>query len=140
MIQYKYNMNIIKKIKKLNLPADKYVIIGSGILDALGIRPAVDVDISVTKDLYNKLLETGEWGKEERYGKIFLKKDIFEVNPRLDWENYKTTTEDANRTAMFIEGIPFLNLDELCKFKLALGREKDIKDILLIKKYQESHP
>lgn len=132
-------MNIIEKIKELNLPSDKYVIIGSGTLDVLGIRSAVDIDISVTKDLYIKLKETGVWKKEERYGKIFLKKDIFEVNPKLDWENYKTTTEEANRSALFLEGIPFMNLDELCKFKQALGREKDIKDIVLIKKYQESH-
>jgi len=31
-------MNIIEKAKKLNFPSGEYVIVGSGILEALGIR------------------------------------------------------------------------------------------------------
>lgn len=129
-------MNIIQRIKELNFPPDKYVVVGSGILDILGIRVAVDIDISVTKDLHEELSKSGEWKEEEKYGKIFLKNDVFEINPELYWEKYKTTTEEAISSALIIEGIPFMNLGELIKFKQALGREKDIEDIELINKYQ----
>ncbi|MFZ2072199.1 MAG: hypothetical protein WA101_01060 [Minisyncoccia bacterium] len=132
-------MNIIQKIKELNLPQDKYVVIGSGILDVLGIRTAVDIDISATKDLHQKLRETGEWEEFEKYGKIFLKKDVFEINPQLHWDEYKTTTEEAIESALMVEDIPFMNLDELYEFKKASGREKDIKDIELIIKYRENN-
>ncbi|MBK5215859.1 MAG: zinc ABC transporter substrate-binding protein [Candidatus Pacebacteria bacterium] len=132
-------MNIIKEIKKLNFPPTQYVIVGSGTLDVLGIRAANDIDIVVTKDLHEKLRKTGEWKEEERYGKIFLIKEGFDIIPQLDWENYKTTTEEAIQNALIIEGINFMNLDELCKFKTALGREKDFKDIELIKKYKDTH-
>lgn len=132
-------MNIIQKIKELNLPSNKYVIVGSGTLDILGIRSAFDIDISVTKDLHEELRKSGEWKEEEKYGKIFLKKDVFDINPELRWEKYKTTTEEAITSALIIEDIPFMNLDELIKFKQALGREKDIKDIELIKIYREKH-
>ncbi len=131
-------MNILTKIKKLNFPIDKYVVVGSGILEVLGIRTALDIDIVVTSDLHVKLRETGEWKEEERYGYIFLKKDVFEIIPKLDWEDYKTTTEEAIESAFFIEDVPFMNLEELVKFKTALGREKDFKDIELIKNYLES--
>lgn len=129
-------MNIIQKIKELNFPPDQYVVFGSGTLDILGIRSAVDIDISVTKDLHEELRKSGEWKEEEKYGKIFLKNDVFEINPELCWEKYKTTTEEAITCALIIEDIPFINLDELIKFKQALGREKDFKDIELINKYQ----
>ncbi len=131
-------MNILNKIKELNLPRDQYVIIGSGIMDILGIREASDIDIAVTPYLYNILKKTGEWKEEERYGYIFLKKGIFEIIPKLDWEKYKTTTEEAITSSILIEDVSFMNLDELCKFKNALGREKDKKDIELINEYQNN--
>lgn len=128
-------MDIIQKIKELNLPKGQYVVIGSGVMDILGIRRANDIDLSVTKELHQKLRKTGEWEEFENYGKIFLKKDVFEINGELNWDKYKTTTEEAIKTAFSIDGIPFMNIEELLKFKMASGREKDFKDIELIKEY-----
>lgn len=130
-------MDIIQKIKELNLPKNQYVVIGSGILDILGIRKANDIDLSVTKSLHQKLRDTGEWEEFERYGKIFLKKDVFEVNGELNWDKYETTTEEAVKTSLVVDDVPFLNLEETIKFKTASGRKKDLKDIELIKKYYE---
>jgi hypothetical protein len=132
-------VNIIQKIKKLNLPPDKYVVVSSGIMDVLGIRKAGDIDIAVTSDLHQKLRETGKWNEEQKYGKIYLKKDVFEIIPQLNWDKYNITTEEAIKSALIIEGIPFMNLDELIKFKTALGREKDFKDIELIKDYLKNN-
>jgi len=132
-------MNIIQKIKELNLPNDQYVVIGSGTMSALGIREANDIDMSVTEELFSKLKQSGEWEESEKYGRPFLKKDIFDLNKSLGWEKYSITLEEANKSALFIEGIPFMNLNELIKFKTALGREKDFKDIELIKKYQKDN-
>ena len=133
-------MNIIEKIKKLNLTMGEYVIIGSGILDALGIRKANDIDISALPQLYSRLRATGEWNEEERYGKIFLKRNGIEINPQLSWSAYPTSTEEAISSAMIIDGIPFMNLKELRKFKKALGRYKDFADIILIDEYLREHP
>lgn len=127
--------SIIEKIKGLNFPALQYVIVGSGTLDALGIRKASDIDIAVLPELHKKLCENSDWEKIERYGKIFLKKEGIDIIPSLDWSEYSTTTEEAIQSALIIDGIPFLNLQELKKFKKALGREKDFADIKLIDEY-----
>lgn len=127
--------SIIEKIKELNFPSDQYVIVGSGPLDALGIRSASDLDIAILPELHKKLCENPEWEQIERYGKIFLKREGIDIIPSLDWEKYSTTTEEAIQSALIIEGIPFLNLHELKKFKTALGREKDFADIKLIDEY-----
>jgi hypothetical protein len=132
-------MNIINKLKELNLPNGEYVVTGAGIMEALGIRDSNDIDIAVTKDLFDELQSTGEWQEVEMYGKIFLKKEGVDVIPTLNWDKYPTTTEEAIASAVIIEGFPFMNLDELCKFKTALGREKDLRDIELIRKYQENN-
>ena len=128
-------MSIIKKIKNLELPFGKYVVIGSGILEPLGIRIASDIDIAALPELHEQLRLTGQWKEELRHNKIFLKRNAIEINPRLSWSNYQTTTQEAIASATVIDGIPFMNLVELCKFKKALGREKDIKDIQLIDEY-----
>ena len=44
------------------------------------------------------------------------------------------TTEEAVSSCLVVKGVNFMNLDELIKFKEALGREKDFKDIELIKR------
>lgn len=130
-------MNIIEKIKKLNLPRDQYVIVSGSVLDVLGIRKASDIDIVVTKKLFDEMRGTGEWQEVEKYNRIFLNREGFDIIPQLNWEKYTTTAEEAISSAFVIEGIPFMNLDELIKFKTALGREKDFKDIELIKNYQK---
>ena len=131
-------MNLIQKIKELNFPKDQYVVVGSGILDVLGIRTASDIDIAVTKDLHQKLRELGNWEENERHDKIFLKKDVYEIIPQLNWEKYNTNTEEVISSALIIEDIPFMNLFELIKFKTALGREKDFMDIKLINEYLDN--
>lgn len=130
-------MDILARIKELDFPFGQYVVVGSGTLDALGIRPACDIDIAVTPELFNKLQKDGDWEEEKRYGKIFLKKNDVEIIPQLSWEEYPTTASQAIASALVINGIPFMNLEELKKFKKALGRVKDKNDIDLIEQYEK---
>ena len=118
----------------------EYVVIGAGILEALGIRNTNDVDVIVKPILFEKLRESKIYKEEMRWGKIFLIGDQTEIGTKLDWENYSTTIEEAINTAMIINGIPFLNIKETIKFKKAMGREKDTRDIKLIKGYLKKHP
>ena len=50
-------------------------------------------------------------------------------------EDYRPNTKNLLKNADIINGVPFLQLNELLKFKEALGREKDVKDIELINQY-----
>ena len=135
MVFKKNNMGILGRVKKLNFPTGEYVVIGGGILEALGIRNTHDVDIIVALKLFEKLRESKIYKEEIRWGKVFLIGDGVEIGAKLDWENYSTTIEEAIKTATIINGVPFLNLQETIKFKQAMGREKDFKDIELIEKY-----
>jgi len=132
-------MTIIERVKELHLPLGRYVVIGSGTLDALGLRSANDIDIAALPELYQQLRATGEWKEEERYQKIFLIKEGVEINPQLEWEDFPTTTQQAIDSALVIDGVPFLNLEELRKFKLAFGRQKDFDDIALIDRYLDQN-
>ena len=133
------NMNIFERVKKLNFPLGEYVVIGASILEAIGIRNTHDVDIIVAPQLFEKLRESKIYKEEIKWGKIFLIGDEIEIGTKLDWENYSTTIEEAINTAAIINGVPFLNLEETIKFKRAMGRKKDFKDIELIESYLKNY-
>lgn len=128
-------MNIIKEVKKLKFPRGEYVVVGSGILSVLNLRKAKDIDIAVTAPLLKKLRASGRWKEVIRYNKVFLERKKVDIITRLNWNKYSTTTAKAIKTAVIIDGVYFLNIRETIKFKTALGRAKDFRDIKLLKKY-----
>ena len=128
-------MDIFKKLTFLDFPQGNYVVIGSGILAALGLREANDLDIAVDSILLSRLKKDKGYKKEFRYNKLFLVKDNVEIITQLDWEDYPTKISEAIKSAELIEGFPFLNIEETVKFKKALGRNKDFEDIKLIENY-----
>ena len=132
-------MNIIEEVKKLSFPVGEYVVISGGTLAALGIRSTSDIDIAVTSNLYNTLRASGEWRERKQYNQVFLELGLVTIIPRLDWEAYPTTTEEAIGAAIVIDDIPFMNLLEVRRFKMALNREKDRADIALIDAYLKEH-
>lgn len=130
-------MDIFKKLAELNLPLGEYVLVGSGPLAARGLREANDLDIVVSHKLFSILHDSGKYKEVEKYGLIFLQSGDVEIIPQLDWDAYQTVVEEAIRTADIINGFPFLSIPETIKFKTAMGREKDFKDIELLKNYLE---
>jgi hypothetical protein len=133
-------MTIFERIKMLNFPFGKYVVVG-GAMEAHGIRTANDIDIVVTQDLFNEL-EKESWDEiktypEQSYGiKKILKKEGLDIISHYSYnEDYYKPAEELMASADIIEGIPFVSLHELLQWKKAAKREKDIQDVLLIEKY-----
>jgi len=134
-------MDIFEEVKSLNFPLGEYLVLGSGPLAARGIREYKDIDILVKEKLYDELIKHG-WKTVEINGVNgkfeVLKNGKFEVDKRVWCGNYKPDTDNLTKNAEIINGVPFMPLEELVKFKTALGREKDLKDIALIRKYLEN--
>ena len=131
-------MNIFKKLQELNFPLGEYVLVGSGPLAARGLREANDLDIAVTDKLWQQLVNSGNYKTEEKYGRIFLvehNSEDVDIIKQLNWKSYPTTVEEAIATADIIQGFPFLSIPETIKFKTALGREKDFRDIKMLEDY-----
>ena len=134
-------MNIFKKLQELNFPLGEYVLVGSGPLAARELREASDLDIAVTDKLWQQLFDSGKYKIEERYGRLFLAEpdsEDVDIIKQLDWEAYPTTVEEAIASADIIQGFPFLSIPETIKFKTALGREKDFRDIKMLEDYLAS--
>ncbi|MEX0998993.1 MAG: zinc ABC transporter substrate-binding protein [Thermodesulfobacteriota bacterium] len=128
-------MNILQKVKALNLPTDQYVLVGGGVLAAHKIREAPDIDLVVTQALFDEMKRTGEWREGEKpNGGPALYKDEIEVYLDVNCDSYNPTTQELIERAESIEGIQVISLHDLLKFKRGYGRPKDRVDIELIEK------
>jgi len=119
---------LLTELAKLNLPKDQFVVYGSGPMGIRGIRKIKDLDLVVSKGLWKKLAEKypSEVGNKLRInlGKIeILDKPVV------------GTVESLIKEADIIGGIRYVKLETLIKLKRKMGREKDFRDIKLIKNY-----
>jgi predicted nucleic acid-binding protein len=128
--------NIILRVKKLDLPEGQYMVTGSAILQILGIRAAQDIDLLVSPELFKELKEKRGWPVHPKYPSSIDNEDkTAGAKQSLDFMKQNYTLDEALKLAYWYEGIPFMGLELLIDAKTQLGREKDLKDIELIKEY-----
>jgi hypothetical protein len=127
------DMSFADKINDLNLPKNSFVVVGSGILVALGIRESSDIDLIVSQEVYD-LFDAAGWDHDNWSDQVVLKKDVFEIG--RDW--YGQNVEQLLKHVQYVDGVPYLSLDEVYEWKKRLRRNKDLVDLKLIDSYRNS--
>lgn len=131
-------MDILRIIKELNFPKNQYVVIGGAALELYGIRKAVDIDLAVTKVLFEDLQKKG-WGLytcEKWKHLLNANYDDIEVLSEISTGNgFKIEIEEAIEKASIINDIPVLSLEQIYLWKKSASREKDLKDLELIEEF-----
>ena len=124
---------LLTEFKELNLPEGKYVIYGSGPLGVREIRKVHDLDVVVADDLYQKLVKKYPKHEKRDERKRFIKLGKIEIIPASHSliKNIKKTISKADT----IDGLKFVKLEDLIKWKKKMGRPKDFEDVKLIKNY-----
>lgn len=131
--------SIGERVKKLGLPLDQLIVIGSGVLEAHGIRQANDVDLVVTREVFEGLSADVTWKSDKaESGSLRLSKNDYEVY--YDWSDSGSEYPDFDDLLMYsteIQGIRYVSLEYLRERKLSRGWEKDLEDVKLIDRYLE---
>lgn len=128
-------MEILERVKSLQLPMGTYAVFGSGLLGVYSMRPTKDIDLVVIEELYNKLKNEGWDERESANGVVCLTLDEFEIFKNWEFDNYHPDVAQLIADADIIDNVPFVRLEEVLKWKKAYGREKDLIDIQLIEHY-----
>ncbi|MEU0738684.1 hypothetical protein [Streptomyces sp. NPDC006134] len=128
-----------QELVSLGLPADGYVIAGSGPMFAHGLRDDIgDIDVVAGESAWRVALELGRpeaapLGYAQR---IVLSGGVIEV---LDgWFGYPV--DSLILESETIEGIKFMPLKKVLEWKIkfrenGVGRDKDSRDIALLQEY-----
>ncbi len=131
--------SIFTSIEKLNFPPEQFMIVGSGVMDAKGIRKSNDLDILVSQDLFEKCESEGwdvkPWTWKGDPNQHWLKKGDIELMLEMRYEGENVSLEQMKNGAEQVNGIWFLSLDQLLNVKRRSGRESDLKDIEMVEKY-----
>lgn len=123
-------MSVIDKVQALQLPDDQYVVIGSGLLDAWGLRESHDVDLVVSGELFESLARSGRYTLGSKpNGDRFLSDDTYEI---FDNWGEEGTFEQLYRYSIMVDTVRFVSPDYLIRQKADRGWEKDLQDIMLI--------
>ena len=106
---------VFKELEKLDLSKDKYIVInGASLVSQDIIDETDDIDLTCSKEFYNKLdwpTRIGAFGKEVKY------KDCFEISDNL----YEY------QDIVLINSYRFLSLEDCLEIKKRLNRPKDKK-------------
>ena len=133
----------VDKVKALNLPLDQIIVIGSGILDQLGIRPASDIDLAASSDLMKKFSEeSGDWIKkfDDNQRFYFVKDDgSAEVWDGWVFDGQVVSYGELLSQSVEYDGVRFVDLKFLRKWKSWRGREKDVQDVKLIDEWRANN-
>lgn len=133
-------MDIVSEVKKLNLPTGKYAVVGSGAMAIRNIRPAHDIDLIVTKDIYGQLKASG-WKEVHFSGTLrpwVLFNGPFDVSTSWSVGDYLPKPTELIKNADNIGGVAFVRLEDLLKWKKTCRTDKDLADIKLIEAYLNS--
>ena len=129
----------INAVKELGLPEEDYVIIGSGILCALSIRQADDIDIVVSERIFNSLSQSDDWNRNSfDDGTFVLVKGVYEIGADRKLEGAKPTLEELKEDQTLVHGVPFISIKRIMGLKLERGWAKDLVDVELIQAYLHS--
>ena len=111
---------IFKKLDKLELDKNKYIVIsGASLVVQDIINETDDIDLTCSTDYYNKI----SWNKKiGSFEKEIKQKDVFEVSDNL--------YDDKN--VIIINGYKFMNLEKCYDIKKMLNRKKDKKTIEIL--------
>jgi hypothetical protein len=127
----------LKQLKSLNLPSSEFVVIGGGCLAIHNLRDTNDVDILVTKELWNDLIFKYPITEEESiiFGNVeILGRKHFAWNP-----NGFSDVADIINKSKKIDGINYAQLDFVKLAKLKTNRTKDLIDVELIDEFLGLH-
>lgn len=128
--------DFIAAVKNLSLGKDDYIVIGSGILCALEIREADDIDIVVSKKEFDRFEDDPEWKRNSSSdGTFVLVNGVYELSLDRIFQNAEPTLEELKRGQIIVDGVPFISLDQVIELKQKRGLDKDIRDIDLIETY-----
>lgn len=131
---------IQEKIQSLNFPVGKYIVLGGASLAMRGMRETRDIDILVIPEFFEELIRQG-WTLdsefEQKWHRKRLVREDVEVYQNLYFDAKKESVdaEEVIKIAEMIDGISFQPLDHLLMAKQDSGREKDLRDVELIRSY-----
>lgn len=130
----------LTEIKKLNLPSAEFIVVGGACLAVHNLRDTNDIDILVTKELWNELIFKYEI-IQTPFGESLKLRNSIEVLGKgsVYLPEGFSTVKQLLETSQYVNGVNYADLTFVKQVKLQLARPKDLIDVELIDEYLGLH-
>ena len=131
-------------IRYLSIPTTEYAVVGSGVLEAHGIREAVDTEIVCTDERYRQLAAipgtvVKQWDNGNTCVIVPTPAGVVEVNCADSYSGGTFPGFDIIlNSAEVIDGVSFIGLHAMRSWKAEAARLKDLADVAAIDAYLAS--
>jgi hypothetical protein len=135
MVQYG-EVNHIETLKSLDLREAHFAVFASGVMAALGLRPNKDLDIIVTRSLWNERCADQPRGKLD-----FCAILAPQIEAWVEWIGFteEQIEQDLIGNPFYAHGIPFVRLGRVIEYKELKwneqGSRKDLADVEQIRDF-----
>lgn len=131
-------MKAYQKLDSLNLNTSDYLIMGTGIMFALGIRDIsdfTDIDLFVNENGWNKVKNIFENKYNSKWKCYYI--DIFDglISIYNEWRPEKYDFYKLFEKSILINGYHYMSLEDVIDWKQKMNRDKDKIHIEMIKNY-----
>jgi hypothetical protein len=108
-------------------------------MDVLGLRQADDIDLCISRTLFDELVSDDRWSLETKQGQPYVRRGDCEAWLAWDANDVTPNFEELMADGNTIGGYHFVALKRLLRWKQTMRRPKDLPDIKLIEEYLESN-
>lgn len=123
---------VVERIRRLEIAKRDYVLVGSSVLEVLGLREAADVDLVVTSEVYEAFREKHGWHEfTQANGKKVLSHEGSNLMTVWAGDQLKQLRQGVTT----VDGVRIMSIEKLIEGKLQLGRRKDFADVKLLRRY-----
>ena len=127
---------LFDSVKNLNLPSSDFAIFGSGPLVVRGIIPqANDVDVICRGSAWDIVRSVGRLEYLEAYDVTIVSVCDGQISFGTKWGIGEFDEDELIDNAIHIDGLPFVSLKDVVRYKLIRGSPKDLAHLEALKKH-----
>ncbi|MER5214933.1 hypothetical protein ABT063_31390 [Streptomyces sp. NPDC002838] len=127
---------MIQRLKALDLPAEDFAVHGSGPMLVAGLRSGIgDLDVVARGRAWEKATEIGDMGRSKIKGNPVAKFWGGRIEVFSTWVTDGDDVSAMIDEAITVDGVRFVRLEQVLRYKQLLRRAKDLPDIHAIEAY-----
>lgn len=128
-------MLLFDQLRQLNLPPQGYAVFGSGPLFVRGIIPSVnDVDVICREEVWNIVSRIGSVAYLAEYDVNIVTMADGAITFGTKWGIGDFDLDELIATAETIDGLPFVGLEHVIRYKKIRSSEKDLLHLAALEK------
>ena len=132
------NVSHINKLRRLGLPLNKVLIVGSGTMALLGIKKNDDLDLWVTEDVFRSMKNNKKLKPVMQHGRLFYETADGAIESSNSMPCTKGRVEDYLKRAIIVYGFHFKTVEDVITWKKCMGRPKDKVHVKMLEKYKKN--